>query len=179
VDLSSANFGALRAEGFDLNVRYTLETAWGEFSTSADWVRTNKFTAAVTPGAALIDRLGRATLNDAWAVKNKATLGLDFRQGRYSLHAAARYLGSYHDYATTPANTNRLGNYALFDFSGRFDLGGVHQNKYLQHAALTASIVNVFDKSPQYSNIPLITGYDPAQTDILGRVARVGLTLDW
>jgi iron complex outermembrane recepter protein len=179
VDTSAANFGALRAEGFDLDLKYGFTTAWGEFTTSAAWVMTTKFMAAVTPGAPLINRLGQATLFDAWAVKNKASLGLGWREGRYFAHATARYLGSYRDYETTPANTNRLGDYALFDLSGGIDLSNLGRSKYLKHAALTASVVNLFDKSPQYSNALFGNGYDTSQADILGRVARVGLTLDW
>jgi iron complex outermembrane recepter protein len=180
VDTSFVNFGSLRAQGFDFDLSYRLDTAWGEFSASADWVRTTKFTAAVTPGAALVDRLGQATQNDAWAVKDKATLGFGWRRGGSSLHATVRYLGPYRDYITFPANTNRLGDYALFDLNGRVDLRGFGKRGFFHHAALTASVVNLFDKSPQYSNFSSrLEGYDPTQADILGRLIRVGLTLDW
>lgn len=178
VDTSFANFGGLHAEGFDLDLTYGFDTAWGKFTTSADWVMTTKFNAALSPGTPPVNRLGQATQFDAWAVKNKATLGLGWSKGPYSMHASARYLGSYSDYITTPPNTNRLGDYALFDLSGRLDLSKLG-GKHFQRAALTASVVNLFDKSPQFSNFPSTNGYDPAQTDILGRVVRVGLTLDW
>jgi iron complex outermembrane recepter protein len=178
VDIRTVNFGSLRAEGLDLDLAQSFDTAWGEFTASADWVRTTKFTAALIPGAPLVNRLGQATAFDAWAVKNKATFGLSWHSGRYSLHGSARYLGPYRDYETAPPNANRLGNYVLLDVSGRLDLGALGRNKYFQHAALTASVVNLFDKDPQFSNFPGGAGYDPVQADLLGRMVRLGLVLD-
>ena len=58
-------------------------------------------------------------------------------------------------------------------------LVGLGHIKYLQHAALTANVVNLFDKGLQYSNFPANNGYDAAQADLLGRTVRVGLNVDW
>ncbi len=175
-----ANFGRLEAEGIDLDVAYAFDTDVGRFTASVDWVTTTKFRAAITPGASPVNRLGQATSSDAWAVRSKGTLGLDWARGRYSANLAARYLGSYLDYVSIPPNTNRLGNYYLFDAGIRVDLGDLGGAKRFRHATLNASIVNVANKSPQYSNFIAGTlGYDPAQADILGRFVRVGLAVDW
>ena len=174
-----ANFGALRADGFDIAVAYAFTTQIGKFTPSVDWVLTTKYDAAITPGAPLVDRLSLASDLDAWAPRHKAVLSLDWQKGRYSARAAGRYVGSYLDYQTI-ANTNRIGNFALWDISGRVDLTGLVPGLRFKQAFLSASITNLFDKEPQFSNFRGGSfGYDPSQADILGRFVRVGIGLDW
>jgi iron complex outermembrane receptor protein len=181
IDVSPVNFGALIAEGVDLDGRYTLNTAYGDFTPELSMTITTKFMAALQPGQPLIDRLGAATASDAWAPQYKATARLGWNFGPYSASFAGRYLGSYLDYQT-PINTNQLGDYWLWDVSAKIDVGSMMnwQDAPLSHTDLSVSVINLLDRGPQYSNYNFGSiGYDPQEFDMLGRYVSVSLAVHW
>jgi iron complex outermembrane receptor protein len=175
VDLSSANFGALKANGIDGDVRYRFETSIGEFEPSVGFTLFGRFKAAVTPGSPLVDRLDVATQSDAWAPSFKGAFGLSWNSGPFSAGGVGHYVSRYLDYQV-PANTNQLGDYWTFDLNARVDLGKLtgSDSWALRNSYISLSVANLLDRTPDYSNYSSRTfGYDPIQYDPLGRLVTL------
>lgn len=179
LDTSFLNFGDLRAEGIDVDASYKLSTRIGEFLPSLSVTLTTKFRAALQPGSPLEDRLGKAFFADVWAPRLKANASLGWHRGPFSSSLTARYLGRYLDYQDFGPNSNRLGDYILWDASAQValaDLLGL-KGPDLRGAQFSVSAVNLFNRGPQFSNSGF--GYDPAEFDILGRFVTARLRLSW
>ncbi|MEJ0038995.1 MAG: TonB-dependent receptor [Gammaproteobacteria bacterium] len=175
VNVGYLNFGEMRVAGFDLSLSEKVHSRAGLFTVSASASEMYKYTAALIPGATPTDRLGKATL-DAWGPRWKGNLGLSWARGAYSAFAGGRYVSRYTDYQDSGATTRQLGDFWLWDLSGRFDFGdfGEANNKLLRGLALQVGVVNVFDRRPQYSAFYYgYYGYDAAESDIRGRFVSV------
>lgn len=173
VDMRYVNFGALLVEGNDLDVRYRFDTSLGTFSPSLSATGYYKYQSATF--GALEDRLGYAS-EDAFAPRWKGTLALEWSKGAWSARVASRYLGSYLDYD----GARMLGDYWLFDASAHYDFGRLFGsgNPLLSNAFAALSVVNLFDRHPQFSNY-YGSGYDPREADIRGRFVSFTLGTRW
>jgi iron complex outermembrane receptor protein len=173
VDQRYVNFGALLVEGNDLDIRYRFDTPLGTFSPSLSATGYYKYQSAAFGG--LEDRLARANA-DAFAPRWKGTLALDWTKGAWSAHFAGRFLGSYLDYD----GARTLGDYWMFDASAHYDFGRLFgtSNPSLSNAFAALSIVNLFDRHPQFSNY-YGSGYDPREADIRGRFVSFTLGTRW
>lgn len=173
VDMRYVNFGALLVEGNDLDIRYRFETSIGTFSPSLSATGYYKYQSATF--GALEDRLGYAS-EDAFAPRWKGTLALDWTKGTWSARVAGRYLGSYLDYD----GARTLGDYWMFDASAHYDFGRLFgtSNPLLSNAFAALSVVNLFDRHPQFSNY-YGSGYDPREADIRGRFVSFTLGTRW
>lgn len=173
VDMRYANFGALLVEGNDLDIRYQFDTSIGTFGPSLSATGYYKYQSATF--GALEDRLGYAS-EDAFAPRWKGTLALDWTKGAWSARVAARYLGSYLDYD----GARTLGNYWMFDASAHYDFGRLlgTNDPLLSNAFAALSVVNLFDRHPQFSNY-YGNGYDPREADIRGRFVSFTLGTRW
>jgi iron complex outermembrane recepter protein len=174
VDTSVVNFGGLRLDGFDLGVSYRIPTQIGTFIPSVDVTRALSYRSQITPGAPYLNRLGRADIADVWSPRWKGTAGVNWEGAGFSANFQARYVGEYLDFQSRP-NTNRLGNFVLFDASMQADLGTLPSApSWLKGTRLRVGMVNMFDRAPDYSNNSVI-GFDPSQYDLLGRVTTITL----
>jgi iron complex outermembrane receptor protein len=173
VDMRYVNFGALLVEGNDLDIRYRFDTSIGTFSPSLSATGYYKYQSATF--GALEDRLGYAS-EDAFAPRWKGTLALDWTRGAWSARVAGRYLGSYLDYD----GARTLGDYWMFDASAHYDFGRLFgtDNSLLSNAFAALSVVNLFDRRPQFSNY-YGSGYDPREADIRGRFVSFTLGTRW
>jgi iron complex outermembrane recepter protein len=181
VDARFINFGDIRAEGIDLDASSRIETRAGELTPSLSLTLTTKFRAAFQPGAPLQDRLGKPVFGDVWAPRLKANASLGWRRGPFSASVTARYLGHYLDYQT-PANSNQLGGYALWDASASIALGELLglNTPGLERSEFSVTAVNLFNRDPQYSNAGFGSiGYDSQGYDILGRFVTARLRFRW
>jgi iron complex outermembrane receptor protein len=173
VDMRYVNFGALLVEGNDLDIRYRFDTAVGTFSPSLSATGYYKYQSATF--GAVEDRLGYAS-EDAFAPRWKGTLALEWTKGAWSARVAGRYLGSYLDYD----GARTLGDYWMFDASAHYDFGRLFgtNNPLLSNAFAALSVVNLFDRHPQFSNY-YGSGYDPREADIRGRFVSFTLGTRW
>jgi outer membrane receptor protein involved in Fe transport len=106
-------------------------------------------------------------------------VALDWVFKGLSARIAGRYIGSYHDYQDIP-NNNVLGNVWLWDLSASANLPSLTGMQRLKTATLRVSVSNLFNRDPDYSNYDFgSVGYDPAQYSLLGRLIRVGVTVDF
>jgi iron complex outermembrane receptor protein len=173
VDLRYTNFGELLVEGNDLDIRYRFETALGTLSPSLSATGYYKYQSASF--GPVEDRLGYAS-SDAFAPRWKGNVALDWNKGAWSAHVAGRYLGKYVDYD----GIRMLGDYWHIDASAHYDFGTLFgsANPLLSNASAGLSVINLFDRSTQFSNY-YGTGYDPRQADIRGRFVSFTLGTRW
>jgi iron complex outermembrane receptor protein len=178
VDISYVNFGESRVSGVDLDVLYSGQTRFGQFSPSLKVVRTLKYEAALTPGVPATDRLSIANA-DGWAPRWKGAVTVGWKHRAYSAAVAGRYVGSYLDHQTGPAH--ELGGFWLCDMNFRYELGEALASSRSRFHSLyvTLGAINVFDELPEYSNYGPGVGYDPFQYDIRGRFSYLKLGMTW
>lgn len=183
VDTSEVNFGTFAVAGFDYQMSYRLETAAGTFVPSLSATQTYHYTGELVPGAAAVNRAGKANDDGSWAPHWKATVALSWKRGLCAASIDGRYVGRYTDYDPLPDGTfQTLGNFWYVDANIHYDLG-MHfpaRQKWLGGFYIAGGAVNLFNRTPQFSNLQFgFAGYDGTQADIRGRVlyAQVGLRL--
>jgi iron complex outermembrane receptor protein len=175
VDSTYLNFGDLRLRGVDLNARYDWSTDWGVWTPSIAMTRTLQYESKLLPNQPFQDRLSRATSSDAWAPRYKATVGMAWRNGAASASLQGRYVGSYLDYQDRP-NTSHLGDFWLVDASAEVPLTFVSKAATAERAYARIAVSNLLNRLPDYSNFNSgIYGYDPYQSDLIGRMVTVSL----
>jgi len=175
IDASYTNYGELIVEGFDVDVDYKFDTAIGTFSPALSVTEVYKYDAAVAPNAPLQDRLGYASA-DAFATRWKGTVALAYSNGSWSARTAGRYISGYLDYDLA----RHLGDFWLFDASVHYALGKdfFADDSLLKNAYMEASVVNAFNKAPQFTDY-FGTGYDPRMADIRGRFVSMTVGTRW
>jgi iron complex outermembrane recepter protein len=171
---SFINLGKVEVSGNDLDLAYTLSTAFGKWNFSGSATRTGKYDVVVNPNSPTENRLGNRN-TEAWAPKWKRRLSVGFDQSTWSMGLTSRYLGSYKDLGTNPRD---LGDFWIYDIFASADLkklaaiGGMFKK-----AIFTAGIVNVANKLPEYVNSSPF--FDTTQGDWRGRYFNVRLSLAW
>ena len=185
---SFANFGGLRVDGVDFDLKYRLQTPFGELAPSLSVTETYRWDSALAPGAPTTSFVSQANLfGVGFAPRWKGTAALGFERGPYAASVTGRYTGRYNDYINpflafgvtpvVPTYPHELGNFWLIDANLRWDIGRVlaRQTAWLAGTSIEIGGNNLFNKPPQYSYD--FTGYDPLEADVLGRFlyARVGV----
>lgn len=177
VDISYLNFGLLETSGVDLSVSHTFDTRFGRFAPEllATWVE--QYRAVNVPDTAAVERVGRASIEGTiprW--RAVATLGWKWRG--IGLSATMRYLPSYND-ATLIGPTNRvIPAQTLVDLQAAvaFDELIGNGSFWTQGVKITAGASNLFDKTPQFAEIGLSSGYDVSQGDLRQRFGYLKLS---
>jgi iron complex outermembrane recepter protein len=170
------NFGRIDVSGTDIDVTYTLPTSSGRWNLAFGASQTSKYEVLIAPGAAVENRLGNIN-TEAWAPEWKGRLSVGLDRGPWSLGATARYVGGYKDFD----GVRDLGDLWLFDLTGNLDLKKLAPGvagAAIKGATLSAGVVNVGDKLPQFSNNG-ITFFDATQSDWRGRYFTVRLSATW
>jgi iron complex outermembrane receptor protein len=171
------NFGDITARGVDYQLEYSLESALGTWRPTLLASQTYRYTETLAPGAPTVDATSRAQDSGDWAPRWKGTASLGWKLGLSAVTIAGRYVGKYQDYDSE----RNIGNFWLFDANVHVDLGRlVSLTSSGQQAYLEIGGTNIFNRAPQFSNAFGDTvGYDPRQSDILGRFlyVRIGAKL--
>jgi hypothetical protein len=169
------NFGDLHLGGFDADLRYAIDTRFGEVTPSLAIANIYKWQSALTPGAPLLNYVSQAGGNPGWAPRWKGTAALSWKHRALSASLAGRYIGQYKDYQYVAPNTNVLGNFWTCDLNIRFEPGLSSRNSRLAGTYVAFGAVNLFDKAPPFSYS--VGTYDYTEYDIRGRYlyARLGI----
>jgi len=173
------NFGDLKVSGIDADIKYALDTRWGQVTPSIALANVYRWDALIAPGTPTVSYVSQATqVGPGFAPRWKGTAAVDWHRGPLSLSLAARYTGRYRDYADFAPNNNELGDYWLLDLNGRFDIGkmlagGIHG---LAGAYVAVGAVNLTDRQPQPS---YISPYDFRMADIRGRFIYGQFGVKW
>lgn len=168
IDITFLNFGEVNVEGLDVDVSYRLRTRAGDFVPAVSLAEVFKYSSALIPGAPAKDRLGNADETEAWAPRRKGSVSLAWSLGALSASANARYVSSYTDYQYLGPTTRQLGDFWMFDLSGRYELDLPYS--FVENAFVQLSVVNLANSLPRWSAFNAGTkGYDSTQYDIRGR----------
>ena len=172
------NFGDLHVAGFDADIRYDIDTRVGRFTPSLSIANIDKWVSAIVPGAPSVNTVNVATISSSfgnlgggvgWSPRWKGTAALAWKEGPVSMNLAGRYTGEYLDYQNDVTSTHKLGNYWIFDFYARYEVGKALKNpgSWLAGSYVALGAVNVFNKPPPFSYTPF--WYDYQEYDIRAR----------
>lgn len=169
------NYGTINVRGFDSDIRYRVQSAWGVWTPALALTQTFKYQVALRPGQPQQSFVSQATTSPGWAPRWKGNLSLSWEKGPWSASVAGRYISSYGDYTAYGGSfPHELGDFWLFDANMRFDIGHALEanSRWLSGSYVAIGGTNVFNRQPQFSYFANL-GYDPSQADILGRVVYV------
>lgn len=175
IKAAEVNFGQLDTAGTDVDVAYAWKSSVGRVTAAAGVTRVNEYRVLLSPGAPVVDRLGRR-FADYWAprLKGRASLAVDDRA--WSVGLISRYVGAYKDAGTSEL---RLGGIWVHDIAGNLDLKKLWPGALPSFSAATfgVSVSNLTDRLPQY--VPGAPNFDVTQADWRGRYLTMRLSLDW
>lgn len=169
------NYGAVDTSGVDLEASHAWKAMGGTWTAAAAVTRARKYQVVLAPSVPAEDRLGRR-FYDFWSPAWKGRLSLGYGQESWSLGVTSRFVGAYKDSGTS----NRgLGNTWTHDLSASLDLVkfGLASRAMVKGATLSAGIVNVTDRQPEF--VETSPFYDPTQADWRGRYASVRVSVTW
>ncbi|WP_082568206.1 TonB-dependent receptor plug domain-containing protein [Pelomonas sp. Root1217] len=175
IKAAEVNYGRLDTAGTDVDAAYAWTTSAGRATVAAGATRVNEYRVQLTPGAPVVDRLGRRFI-DFWAPRWKGRLSVGLDAATWNLGLTSRYLGNYKDAGTSE---RRLGNYWIHDLAGSLNLKKLWPELLPGFRAATfgVSVTNLADREPQF--VPGAPNFDVTQADWRGRYVSARLTLDW
>jgi iron complex outermembrane receptor protein len=180
INQSPFNFGELRVSGFDVDLRYAVDSRAGTFTPSVAIANVFRWQSALLPGSPVIDYVSQATYNGpGFAPRWKGTAAIDWKKSVLSANITGRYLGRYTDYQDFVANTNELGNQWLFDAHVRYQLSDASQGNSRWHAGtyIEVGAVNLLNKMPPFSYGAL--PWDSMEYDLRGRFVYAQAGVKW
>jgi iron complex outermembrane receptor protein len=148
IKAAEVNFGRLDTAGTDVDAAYAWKTSLGRLTAAAGGTRVNEYLVQLTPGAPVVDRLGRR-FTDFWAPRWKGRLSVGLDESAWSLGLTSRYLGAYKDAGTSE---RRLGNTWIHDLAGNLNLKTLWPELLpgFSAASFGVSVTNLADRQPQY-----------------------------
>lgn len=172
IDITPINFGTLETSGVDVAASYSFNVAGGTLtpSLSATWV--GKYDAVKVPNTPAVDRVGVAdssgTITD-WKVIGS----LSWTRNWLSLTATGRFVPGYDDTSllTQERTGRRISSQTIMDLQGvvTFDALPAFVGGWLDGTKFTIGANNLFDKSPSYSDVLYVAGYDASLSDLRQR----------
>jgi len=175
VNRTNLNYGRIKQSGLDAGIRSHFDTGLGLIDLNLDVTYFLKFDAAISPGAPTTSRISRADPDGVYAPRLKAIARVDWRPvDALTVNGAARYTSSYRDFD----RVGSLGNIWYFDASLKWSLDRFI-GRHLRDAKLSVGVVNLFNTLPERADDPFGRGFDPFNSDLVGRFGyvRLGLTL--
>jgi iron complex outermembrane receptor protein len=176
VDLTRMNFGRLETSGVDFDVSYLVETQFGCFNPAltATWV--HDYSSKDISEAFPINRIGIATTLGTipeWRVVG----ALAWKRNGLGASATATYIPSYQDSNLIGPIDRRLPSRTLLDLQASLELGAVFgESSLFSQAKLTAGVLNLFDKAPDFAEAGFAAGYDLSQADMTQRFTYLRLS---
>jgi iron complex outermembrane receptor protein len=171
LDTRQANFGALKARGFDLSAQRTFETAVGRITPRIDFTHTVDFRYRNLPASTspMADRAGIASLYGTIPTQ-RAVCSVMFERAGLSAAVFARHHNRYKDHSIVAgaATDRHVSAQTLYDLKITADIG--------EHVTLSFGANNVLDKQAPFALIGGSDGFDTTQGDLLGREAFFDIT---
>lgn len=192
--LGAINAGEITADGFDFKAGYRWDNNWGQFNLSLDYTHVNQYTLANVPGMinGLLD-IGiwdaAGTTGDGSLVRsmpdNKGNVTLNWSQGKHSVTAITRYIGSYTDLRAMlqypqandfvkPLLSETVDSYTSVDLQYRYTHSWANSN--LGTTMLSIGALDAFDAELPYLETTSL-GYDANVFD--GRGRRIYVRALW
>jgi iron complex outermembrane receptor protein len=178
IDVSRMNFGRLSTSGFDLGMRYEIESAFGQFAANAVATVINDYDTVDVPATPAVDRINLA--NETGTItKWRGVGGLEWDRGALGAAMHLRYIPAYYDTRGGVRNGRRIPEQTFVDLQATVDLGKLDRSRaFLRGVQVTAGASNLLDQQPHFAEVTGIQGYDTSQGDLKGRFwyVRLGKT---
>ena len=173
------NYGDFNVAGIDSDMSYTVQTKFGQLTSSIALTETYKYDTKLRPGLPLVDHVSKVS-GPGFAPRWRGNAGLSWKQGSYTVNMTMRWVSSYLDDQSTVANTHELGNFWIFDANSRYALGNMFRsNKWLASSYISVGGINLLNRLPQAS-YSAGNGFDfDSQSDVRGRYIYTQIGLNW
>jgi len=177
VDTSNLNFGKLKTDGVDLDMRWSLSSSWGSWlpSLTATWL--HRYDAGQAPGTLPVDRIDVANL-EGTILRWRMVGGVSWQRDVWGAAINARYIPAYDDANAIGERTGRhIDDQVLIDAHVSLDFRrGSSVPTWLKGLSLQAGITNLFDEAPPFAEIGAPLGYDLSQGDLRQRFGYINLS---
>jgi iron complex outermembrane recepter protein len=173
IDQTNINLGRAELDGFDLDARAALPTAFGRFTFQLSGTYFNHYDTENPDGSftSQVDTAANSATGGV-IVRWRHYASVSWQRGSWTTTLAQRYQKRYYDMPSTlgaaldPNYTvPHVGSYTLYDVQGSYS--------GFKGLTLTLGVKNVLDKDPPYSNLggqaAFQGGYDPTYADVRGR----------
>jgi iron complex outermembrane recepter protein len=168
VDFRTGNFGILKVQGLDFDVRYRANTGFGGIDFGINGIYQLSRKAQVSPTSDVIDDLEF----DTPKLFLRATAGADI--GSFRAQASVNHRGGFDivPLMTDPVQ-DRVGSFTTVDLFFKYDVPG--ESALLRDLSFTLNVKNVFDEDP-----PVFFGTGPNENGFangftLGRMFVFGV----
>jgi iron complex outermembrane receptor protein len=176
LDISRINFGSMQASAIDMVAAHAFDTVFGrvEPSLSATWI--DEYETVDVPDHSPRNRVGIANRYGAVA-RWRASATLGWARPSLGFSATARLTAATRDLSVHEgAAARKISSQTLVDL-----YGWVHFDQlppeitWLSDVKVTAGVVNLLDKEPQFANMGSSWGYDPTQGELRQRFGYIRL----
>lgn len=175
VDGRSQNLGVSKTRGFDLSVDYLARISDSDtlrFNASGTYI--THYTVAVTPSAALVNRLN--TIFNP--LKFKARASVSWEHGPMNVRAQVTHVGGYTN--NIPTTPQKVSSFNPVDLTFTWKIGDPQAEGFFDKGmTFGVEVRNLFDQKPPFVNIVPTGngsgGYDATAADPIGRLFAVSL----
>jgi iron complex outermembrane receptor protein len=173
LDLRLRNIDILKTRGLDLLARSDQYTPIGELGLRLEGTYLLRYSEALGPDAPLVNLLNTETNPINLRLRGSA----NWRLRSWNAEAAVNFANAYRDTASVPPR--RINSWITTDLS----VGYLLRNPLFTRAPATElflKIENVFNQLPPFVNNQIThIGYDQENGDLLGRMATIGIRVNW
>lgn len=171
LDIRSQNVAAWNQNGVDLSAQYGIDTDVGHLSANANATVLFKFTTQANPTVAPVVQLNTPFQPNAFRFRG----GLGWSKDAADANLWVNYQGAYHDINNTKLP---ITSWTTIDAAVTYTFGkggdGLGDN-----IGLTVSAQNLFDATPPFVDLFPGPGFDPANSNIFGRMLTIQLRKSW
>lgn len=173
IDLRSRNLAGTRTRGLDLSLSYPFGEGRDLYGVSLDGTYVLEHSQRITGTAPWEDRVG-TTLNPS---RFKLRSGFTWARSGVSAALFVNHTDGYTHTLVAPMEV--VDAWTTVDLNVRYAFGGA--GGFSRGLAISASVVNLFDKGPPYLSaaLPLTMNYDPSNADAMGRFAALQISKEW
>ena len=172
-DMRSMNYAKSFVDGIDMSFSSSFDI--GEFGTLKTGVNATYLLSYEQTAGPRVDPVDLLNL-PLYPVDLKARGHFTWIPSHaLSVSAFVNYTDSYWD----SGNKRRVGSWTTLDLSASFDLGRASGSATLKDLTLQLSGSNVFDQDPPFHQNWAGLGYDPSNSDPLGRFIALTVTKRW
>lgn len=168
VDNRFVNAAGVEVAGLDLSARYRFDFRSGQMSIDGTVTHLLTNDRAITAASPTEDLLGDPNFPARW----RGRMGALWARGPLALGLITNYVSGGRD----PLSNRQIDDWTTFDGQVRYDLGA---DKEAGGLSLSLNVLNLFSADPPFYDAPSGIGYDPANTNSVGRQISLLLVKRW
>lgn len=167
IDGRWVNAAVVRVRGFDVSAGYAFSRGEDDFRIEATASRLVDYERRLSPTASPSDLLGTV----GYPVDLRGALAGFWTRGDLTGRLGLNYVGDYRDVAGT-----RISSWTTLDFQA---IWAPSRQGWLEGVQAVFSVQNLLDQDPPFYDAPTGFGFDPGQSNALGRFVSIQITKRW